>query len=146
MLGRLNGATRVRAAAVLALLYALCAFAPAAAFAFGDGSRAAHCLTDTNHGLQSINVLEHAPSHVDQGDATHAHAQTPGSSDHHGKASADGNCCGLVCLSALPTATVAMDFPVPVYAAAVLVLPESPTGQGPILPYRPPNSSTVALN
>src|SRR5258708_33648694 len=44
MLIQRTRAVRSRVASAVALLYLLCVLAPAAAFAFGDGSRAAHPL------------------------------------------------------------------------------------------------------
>src|SRR5437870_9221327 len=98
MLIRLTKAMKSPVASTLALLYLLCVLAPAAAFAFGDGSRAAHCLTDDNHGLRSVHV------HIHDGGKAHVHED--GTSHEHSKApddkSSDGQCSGLVCLSALP--------------------------------------------
>jgi hypothetical protein len=139
MLIRLTRATRLRAASTLALLYLLCVLAPAAAFAFGDGSRAAHCLTDGNHGLQSVHLHEH--------DGGKAHAHQDGSSHEHSKApdgrhkSSDSQCCGLVCLSALPASILEVETPTLPALIAVSVDQEDIAGKAPERLYRPPISS-----
>lgn len=99
---------RLRSAGFLAALYVVCVLAPSAAFAFGDGSRAAHCLTEDHHGLQSGQAhmtAEKAHVHADGTSHVHSDAITP-SKDHHGNASSDGQCCGLFCFSALPASDV----------------------------------------
>ena len=59
MLTQLRKGLRSRVAGVLVVLYALCLLAPAAAFAFGDVTKAAHCLTDDSHGLGTSHAKEH---------------------------------------------------------------------------------------
>lgn len=101
---RLNWAFRRCAAQLMAAVYLLCVLAPATAFAFGDGSRAAHCLTDEHHGQQSGHVhmaVEKAHVHADGTSHIHSDAATPSKHDG-GTASSDGQCCGLFCFSALP--------------------------------------------
>jgi hypothetical protein len=91
---------RLKAAAVLAALYAVCVLAPHAALAVTQV--AAHCLTDASDAAHM-----HAPSTV----AKHVHAD--GSEHDHGGAAperhsdADGKtpveaCCGVFCVTALP--------------------------------------------
>ena len=127
MLVRLTRAKRLRAGWFVALVYLLCVLAPGISFAFSDGSRAAPCLTDENHGLGIIHVHEYgegASQHVhkdghlnEQGGEVHFNKsknlstisvadETPAApaKDHH-KASG-AQCCGMVCLSALPTTVI----------------------------------------
>jgi hypothetical protein len=88
---------------VLALFYGFCSVAPAAAFAFGDTTRAAHCLTgDDDHGLHGTQPHQHsdAGAHADAG-ASHEHGNIDAqNSEDHGKMS-DSKCCGLICVPAL---------------------------------------------
>jgi hypothetical protein len=124
MFVRLTNAKRLKAGWLLALVYMLCVLAPGISFAFSDGSLAAPCLTDENHGLGIVRVHElseasaqHAQKggHVHKHSATHAHfGQSDGQKDityvaDETPAPANGphktsgaQCCGMVCLSALP--------------------------------------------
>jgi hypothetical protein len=146
MLIRLTRAARFRVASALSLLYLLCVLAPATAFTFGDGSRAAHCLTDDNHGLRPAHVHEHnghqndghkhdgGTSHVHENGTSHEHSKAPG-----GKSS-DGQCCGLACLSALPASLSEVEAPARPAMIAVSVDEESIAGNPPDRLYRPPIS------
>jgi hypothetical protein len=136
MLIRLTKAMRSRVASMLALLYMLCVLAPVAAFAFGDGSRAAHCLTDDNHGLRSAHVHKHEGGtvHVHEDGTSHEHSKAP-----DGKNS-DGQCCGLVCLSALPASISQVETPVLPALVAVSANQEDVAGKTPDRLYRPPIS------
>ena len=127
MLTRLTRATRLRAGKLLALIYMLCVLAPSLAFAFSDGSHAAPCLTEDEHAMGIVHVHDNADrtaGHVHADGHVHDHsssAQTMGdhegqggpaksvsdsdtAADHH--KTSGGQCCGMVCVSALP-ATVA---------------------------------------
>jgi len=146
MLIRLTTAARFRVASTLSFLYLLCVLAPAAAFAFGDGSRAAHCLTDDNHSLRPAHAHEHNGHSHDgnkhDGDTVHVHAD--GTSHEHSKApggkSSDGQCCGLACLSALPAAISEVEAPALPAMVAVSADQESIAGNPPERLYRPPIS------
>jgi hypothetical protein len=130
---------RWRAASTLALLYMLCVLAAPAAFAFGDGSRAAHCLTDNNHGIQSVYAHEHG---LHQHDGGKPHVHENGTSHEYSKAPEGGNpegqCCGLVCLSALPAAFLDVETPAPLMMITVAANQEDVAGNGPDRLYRPP--------
>lgn len=129
MFVRLTRPKRFRAGWLLALVYLLCVLAPGISFAFADGSRAAPCLTDENHGLGIVHVHEysagasqhvvHKDGHVHDHSGTLAHFgqsdssdsaisvtdETPAPANGHHKASGTP-CCGMVCLSALPATVV----------------------------------------
>ena len=127
MLMRLTRPKRLRAGWLIALVYMLCVLAPGVSFAFADGSRAAPCLTDENHGLGIVHVHEYSASqHVHKDGHVHehssggkAHVDKSNSSDSarsvtdetsdpvtdHQKVSG-GQCCGMVYLSALPTKVI----------------------------------------
>ena len=120
MLSRLTRTRRLMAGRVLALAYLCCVLAPAMSFAFADGARAAPCLTQDEHGMGIVHVHEHGvvAQHVPKDGHSHdpsslaiasasedgqtAVATDPDSSslDHH--KSSGGQCCGMVCVNALP--------------------------------------------
>jgi len=134
---------RLWAASILAGLYALCVLAPAAAFAFGDGQHAAHCLTDDNHGLGAFH------SHQDDGHrhgGTKVHVHEDGTIHDHSKSKHDhgkssgAQCCGLVCLSALPAMLADMPSPPLPTALEVFADQDSVSGEAPDRLYRPPIS------
>jgi hypothetical protein len=146
MLIRLTRAMRLRAAGALALLYMLCVLAPAAAFAFGDGSRAAHCVTDDHHGLRTAHGHENAghqkAGHKHDGGAAHVHDD--GTSHDHSTAPdgkrADAQCCGLVCLNALPASVADVAAPVLPAMLANSAPQDDIAGKVPDRLYRPPIS------
>jgi hypothetical protein len=158
MLVRLTRAKRLRAGRLLALVYALCILAPTLSFAL-PGSRAlSPCLTDTNHvpGMTHMhanaptthlhaggNVHDHAATHA-HGDASHDDAamasavadadQSPAKGSH----GSGGQCCGLMCLTALPATLEEIVTPsVPMVSrpiAGYLAVADN----GPSRHYRPP--------
>jgi hypothetical protein len=139
MLMGLTRAARSRVASAVALLYLFCVLAPAAAFAFGDGARLVNCLTDDNHGLRSAHV-----HHVHQHDGGNAHVHADGTSHEHSKAPdgkfSDGQCCGLICLSALPASISEVQTPALPAMVAVSANQEDIAGKTPDRLYRPPIS------
>jgi hypothetical protein len=138
MFFRITNAARLRSAVVLALVHLLCVLAPDASFAFGDGSRAAHCLTDNHHGLSA--------GHVSKRDVAKAHVHEDGGIHDHAKAGDDQNnasdsqCCGLVCLSALPASEIVVQTPTRLTAVTVSLNQDDVTGNSPDRLYRPPIS------
>ena len=153
MLSRLTRSVRWRAAVTLAFAYALCTLAPAASFAFGDGTRAAHCLTaNDDHGLQ--------PAHSHQSSAGTVHTHADGTSHVHahktvapaahqeadtampgapGKTS-DGKCCGLMCVTALPAALPDGNMPDLPRSEASSAILNGASGQPAARLDRPPNT------
>ena len=128
---------------MLALFYALCSVAPSASFAFGDGTRAAHCLTgDDDHGLHGTQPHKHASAathtHADGTSHDHGKKADSGKSDENGKTS-DGNCCGLICVSALP-ASANGGLPDLPRMATIAPVERYAAGQPPVRLDRPPNS------
>jgi hypothetical protein len=138
MLSPVTESFRVKAALVLAALYAFCVLAPSAVFAFADGAAIAWCLTE-DHGV--------APMHHDAG-TVHVHAD--GTSHHHPDSHAShsdsgdhakghaGDCCGLFPMAGLsgepriafgPSNLTAISFP---------VLTDALHGRGPERINRPP--------
>ena len=133
---------RVKAAIVLAALYALCILAPSVAFAFSDNPAIAHCLTEGH-----VGVHDHGAKH-EHGGKLHVHADGTAHQHHDdgavpqpsGKDSkaAIATCCGLFSVVAIPGE------PVPSFgfdSPASVVLPalgEALSGRGPERINRPP--------
>ena len=89
---------RWKAAALLAVLYALCVLTSSAAFAFGDSHATAHCLEEAHVvGDYSAQVAEA----IVVGDHNGAPIHPAGDHD-------DGDCCGLFSIVALLTESVVL--------------------------------------
>ena len=134
----------MKGAVLMALFYAFCSLAPAAAFAFGDGSQTAHCLIgDDDHGLHGARHHEHtaAAPHTHADGTTHDHGQTAnaGKSDRK-DTSSDGSCCGLFCVSALPANSAIADLPYLPPAASVAAVENYAAGQPAARLDRPPST------
>jgi hypothetical protein len=132
---------RVKAAIVLAVLYAFCVLAPAVAFAFSDDPAVAHCLTEGH-----VGVHDHGGKHA-HGGKLHVHADGTAHQHHddgaapqpsgNGKA-AIATCCGLFSVVAIPGEPVP-SFGSDSLASVVLpVLGEALSGRGPERINRPP--------
>jgi hypothetical protein len=144
MMVRLTKVFRRRAATMLAALYALCVFAPAMAFAIGGSALAADGLTGPSHGVvqphshdaDSARLHNHGHGFVHYHGSDSAHQHPEGGDGEPAKAKS--NCCGVMCVPALPAALLeAFDEPLP--SAAVIMAAESLVpASGPKLPYRPP--------
>lgn len=117
---------RKRAAIAIAVAYAFCVVAPAAALAVIASPTVFHCIGDLN--AKAAPAVEQAAAHVHEDGSAHHHAQASHSHGHHqqngaaghhadaddkthdGKAHDNkahdnkahaGSCCGLFCVSAL---------------------------------------------
>lgn len=144
MVRRFARARKSRMAGFIALLYALCIVAPTVSFALSDGSKAAHCLSD-NHELQPVPMH----SHEHQGtESAHQSASEPQQSqDDHDTGKVHGQCCGLFCLSALPSFNVTVLAPALARTALTPDRPDVIRGQVLLNFLRPPiSSSSVALS
>ena len=125
MFVRLTKAGRLRAGRLVALVYMLCVLAPTLSFALPGSQAVSPCFADANRVPGMMHVHEEAPpahlradGHLPDPALAHSHAssldgaalikasaipeQTPSKGSH----SSDGQCCGLMCLSALPAALV----------------------------------------
>jgi hypothetical protein len=147
----------MRAGRLLALVYLLCVMAPSLAFAIADGSLAAPCLVENEHGMGIVHVHHetgtahvHADGHshhhadVGSGSAEHQEIQTAPDDDSapadHRHKSADGSCCGMVCVSALPAAVLDLSKP-SASASRCAVEAYRRMADDPLpTPYRPPSS------
>lgn len=127
MLARLTRARRLRAGRSLAILYLLCGLAPGVSLAFAENRGTAHCLTEGDHGFGTVHVQ--ARGHdvmldVHETGAVHANSAeqiqlSKLNDDDEGKTIVDASdptshshkapgpqCCGMLCLSALPAAVL----------------------------------------
>ena len=159
MLVRLSRMKRLRAGWLVALIYLLCVLAPTISFALPGSQAVAPCLIDASHVSGMVRVRTEVP-------ARHVHNYTQGH-DHYGahshaisddaqrsmsmalngkpvpeKAphSSDGQCCGLMCVTALPATMIEIVKP-----SAPTALPEvegcrKVTDNAPPRLYRPPVS------
>ena len=121
MLVRLTRAQRLRAGWLIALAYLLCVLAPTISYALPGVHAPARCLTDPDHVPGMVHVHSE-PQHVHADGHAHDHAAAHGKSTGHdhsmsvesdsesapGKAphSSGGQCCGLMCVTAIPATVV----------------------------------------
>jgi hypothetical protein len=141
MLSAVTNTFRVKAAIVLAVLYALCILAPAVAFAFSDNPAVAHCLTEGHVGVHDHGSKHDGSKlHVHANGITHQHhddAAEPQPAGDDGKG-AIASCCGLFSVVAIPGE------PIPsfgFYSLASVVLPifgKALSGRDPERINRPP--------
>jgi hypothetical protein len=124
VLMRLTRGLGRRAASALVILYALCL--PPAALALSDASHAARCISHDHHGL--------APVHAHQDGAAHTHSGDDG--DGKGE---PGQCCGLICLTALPVSPPMAETEPPA-PTPISMRHEGFAGHTPDRLYRPPIS------
>ncbi len=132
MMSRFNRTSRIRATIAVVVAYVFCVLAPHAALAFTGGSAALRCLTELSELAHVHQASAAAVSHAHADGAMHGHhghdaAAQHGQGNTHdygkpGKA-ADGNCCGLFCISALNHDGVAA-LPAPPPAALTKAAPE----------------------
>lgn len=139
MFVRLTRAKRLRAGWLIALAYLLCVLAPTISYALPGVHAPALCLTDENHVPGMVHVHSE-PQHVHSDGHAHDHAATQVNSagrDHSmsvesdsksapGKAShtSSGQCCGLMCVTAIPA------------KVADIVKPSAPTARCEVEGYR----------
>ncbi len=120
MLVRLTRTKRLRAGWLVALAYLLCVLAPTISYALPGVHAPAPCLTDENHVPGMVHVhseLQHV--HDDGHIHDHPAAQVnSGGGDHPMSVASDsksapnaphtsgGECCGLMCVTAIPAKVV----------------------------------------
>src|ERR1700676_2435780 len=125
MLARLTRTKRLKTGWFVALIYLLCVLAPTISYALPGEHAVAPCLTDENHVPGMVHVHNEMPTqhvhkdgHVHDHSGGHSHMSSDG--DHRlasvalnaqsipGKAphSSDGECCGLMCVTALPATLI----------------------------------------
>ena len=156
MLVRLTRVRRLWAVRFAVLVYALCIFAPTLSFALPGSHAVSPCLTDASHTPGTVHVHAQAPAaHLHANGIMHDHAAvhshagpshdaaaikaavSPAQTPAKGHASA-AECCGLMCLTALPATLVEIATPsVPTATQAIEGYLEI-ADNGPSLLYRPP--------
>jgi hypothetical protein len=155
MFVRLTKAGRLRAGLLVTLVYVLCILAPTLSFALPGSQAVSPCLTDTNHvsGMMHFHAGV-SPAHFHAGGSMHDHAmahshasdgrdaaKAPGPTGQlpsKGAYSSDGQCCGLMCISALPASLVEIVTPpLPTVSQEVEGYIEV-ADNGPSRRYRPP--------
>ena len=137
---------------LVVLVYMLCILAPTLSFAMPGSHAISPCLTDANHVPGIMHLHANGPAaHVHGDGSRHDHAVAPSHASRSHKAlavpeqtpskgshSSDGQCCGLICLSAIPASLVEILTPsVPTASQAVERYLEV-AGNGPSRHYRPP--------
>jgi hypothetical protein len=159
MLVRLTRTHRVTAGWIVALAYLLCALAPTISYAMPGEHALAPCLTDENHVPGMVHVHAAAPiQHVHKDGQLHehsaAHSHSTAGGDRfsmsvvlNGKSipqkaphSSDGQCCGLMCVSALPATLIDIVTPSVPMAVCEAEGYRKVTDNAPSRLYRPPIS------
>jgi hypothetical protein len=155
----LSRTRRLRAGWFVALSYLLCVLAPTISYALPGEHAVAHCLTDENHVPGMIHVHSEMPAQhvhkdgqVHDHSGKHLHANSDG--DHRlmsmaqdGKSvperaphSSDGQCCGLMCITALPATLIDIVKPSAPTALCEIEGYRKVTDNAPPRLYRPPIS------
>jgi hypothetical protein len=159
MLLRLTRKKRLKAGWIVTLAYLLCVLAPTISYALPGEHSMAPCLTDDAHVPGMVHIHNemptkhvHADGQVHEHSATHSHASSDGdhrsmsiamdakSAPQKGPHSSDGQCCGLMCVSALPATLI--DIVTPSVPTAVCEAEgyREVTDNAPSRLYRPPIS------
>lgn len=162
MLVRLTRAKRSRAGWFIALAYLFCVLAPTLSFAFPGSQSEPYCLTE-DHVSGVVHVHSHhvdgegmVPVHADghahrhfggqtHADSSAAHdvkpaALTSDAGSTKAPHSANGKCCGLMCVTALPAADIDIAKPLSPKVVRVSEKHRKLTDNAPARLYRPPNS------
>ncbi len=140
---------------LLALAYLFCILSPAMSLAFADGTRAALCLIENEQGMGIVHVHGVVTQHVHEDGRTHDHSSPAAASaavgeraaaaaadsdslplDHH--KSSSGQCCGMVCVSALPATVVEFVRPIAPRSICLFTDYRAVADNGPPQLYRPP--------
>ena len=152
MFVRLTRAKRLMAGRLVVLVYTLCILAPTLSFALPGSHAISPCLTDAKHVPGMMHLHANAPAaHVHGNGTKHDHAVAPSHASPSHKAlavreqtpskgshSSDGQCCGLMCLSAMPATLVEILTPSVQTASQEAVGYLEVASKGPCRHYRPP--------
>jgi hypothetical protein len=152
LLTRLTKTKRLKAGKLLALLYVLCVLAPSLGFAFSAGSRAASRLVEDEHRKDVALVHYEADRAVAYVLAGHSAPFQEASDDGSGERSANvvdepdrrksshGQCCGMLCVSALTAEVAELTKPPTLTSRCELAIYRQIADNAPAALYRPPNS------
>jgi hypothetical protein len=159
MLTNLTRLKRLRAGWLVALIYLLCVLAPTISYALPGEHAVAPCLTDENHVPGMVHVHNEMPTHhvhkdghVHDHSGGHSHSRSDG--DHRSASvalnansvpekaphSSSGECCGLMCVTALPATLIDIVKPSAPTALCVVEGYRKVTDNAPPRLYRPPIS------
>ncbi len=155
MLNSLSGAKRSLVGRLVALAYLVCVLAPSSALAIGDGRLSEHCLFDDGllaafayqganataaHASAHHDHLSHSagPMHVHHHDGSMAGKPVSPEPSRHGHQAIDLQCCGMLCVAALPASISDVVIPCPTLAFALRETGGHFAGNLPSLHYRPP--------
>ena len=161
MLTSLTKLKRLRAGWIVALIYLLCVLAPTISYALPGKHAVAPCLADENHVPGVVHVHNEMPTQhvhkdgrVHDHTGAHSHSHANAGSDHNSmlialdrksvpeKAphSSDGQCCGLMCVTALPATVIDIVKPSVPTALCEVEGDRKVTDNAPPRLYRPPIS------
>jgi|ERR1700687_1437376 len=158
MFVRLTRAKRSGAGRFVALVYLLCVLAPTLSFALPGSRAVSPCLTEAAHEPGVVHMHTDAPmQHVRIGDRLHDHANAhfhessgndpSASTDVYNRPvrekaphSSDGQCCGLMCVTALPVTLIDIVEPFAPTALCEVEGYRKVTDNAPPRLYRPPIS------
>jgi hypothetical protein len=138
-------ARRWRVAAIFASAYLLCVLAPPIALAFAASAGALHCLTARHEHRLPVAAADKAGT--PHSHEAHAHHDAAGQQDHRshdtgappaGGMDAAFDCCGYLCLSAIPAGPVQCGVPQERMLATEAHGGESIAGRSPDRIDRPP--------
>ncbi|AEI04586.1 hypothetical protein OCA5_pOC16700160 (plasmid) [Afipia carboxidovorans OM5] len=158
MLVGLTRTQRRRAGWFVALAYLFCVLAPTLSFALPGSQATPYCLTDEDHVPGMAHDHHEGAMHVHKDGHAHHHSgvqvHADSSADHDAKPvalksdagpvkaphAADGKCCGLMCVTALPATLVTVAKPPVPNAVRVSDNHRKLADNAPSRLYRPPNS------
>jgi hypothetical protein len=159
MFVRLTRTRRLRAGWFVALTYLLCVLAPTISYALPGEHAVARCLTDDNHVPGMVHVHNEMPTqhvhkdgHVHDHAGGHSHANSDGGHRSMSMAlnsksipekaphSSNGQCCGLMCVTALPATLINIVTPSAPTALCEVEGYRKVTDNAPPRLYRPPIS------
>lgn len=154
MLVGLTRTQRQRAGWFVALAYLFCVLVPTIASALPGHHTPPHCLTGDNQVSGMVHVHHESLTPAHEGEHAHHHAgvQVSTVASHDAEMAAqksdadpakepqlmDGKCCGLMCVTALPAALVAMAKPSVPKAARIFDSYRKLADNAPARLYRPP--------
>lgn len=122
----------MRAAIIMAVVYALCVLMAPIAVAAIEGAPAPHGLTDNHHATAAMHI------HADGAAHHHSDQSAPCSPSDHDDNGHTANCCGLLCLTALGVDVGAVFGHDVRGATSMPVVAASLAGRGPDRLNRPP--------
>lgn len=151
MLVRLTRTKRLRAGWLVALAYLLCVLAPTISYALPGNHTPAPCLTDEGHvpGIVHVHsehvhdngqLHDHAAAQVHSGGGDHSMLVASDSKSAPEKAphTSGGECCGLMCVTALPAKVVDIVKPSAPTALCEVEGCQNVAANAPARLYRPP--------